>query len=890
VRTLIATIWHDARYAVRGYLRTPLFTIVAVATLVLGIGSTTAIFSVIDAVILRPLPYPRAAELVAIEQTRADSGAHLSVSPPNYFDLKEASRAFSNMAAYGTSRVDISGAGGEPEKLLAATSSYELFTLLGVQPSVGRVFTADDMVIGAPRVAVIAHGLWQRRFAGDPAIVGREMLLDGAPAIIVGVMPRPFEFPARGTDLWLPLRLSRTEPPNPGIPAAAYRQYRILSVVGRLRPGVSFGAARSEIMRLGQVLARQYPDANREQMFSVTRLLDHVAGPSRPALFVLFAAVACLLLIACANASSLVLLRAAARSRELAIRRAIGAGRARLIGQMVVESLVLALAGGAGGIVLAMWAVDVFVRLAPAGIPRLEDAHVDPAAAAFAFTVAIAAGVLFGIVPAVQVQRGLEGDPLSRTSRGTVSAANRQTRHLLVVIEVALSTVLLTGASLFIQSFVRLTRVDPGFRPAAVFAVDRIELPRRFGASRNAAFFEELLTRLRATPGIEAASATIGVPLDPRARFFVDDSTFSIARRPALPVGQRPTAALHVVAGEYFSAAGIPLKRGRSFDARDRADAAAVVIINETMARRYWLNEDPVGQTLTHDLTILPAQASTRQIVGIVGDVRHFGLAESPEPQMFIPHAQMPWPSMALLLRTSLPAGPLNAAVRDAVHALDAVISVPPARPMNQVISDAVGDPRFRAWLIGLFAAAAMVLAMVGLYGTVAFTIHQRTRELGLRMALGASPNQTMRLVLRSGVMLAGIGTGLGLIGACSATRVLTSMLFGVGPTDSKTFVIAAAAVMAVTTAACYLPARRIRAIEPLRALSDDANQAKPRTPSCQPGVVTNADNDVPGTSDGLRNRRHAEMCVASLCALACSSETFWPPPAGSDCALPPPL
>ena len=411
-----------------------------------------------------------------------------------------------------------------------------------------------------------------------------------------------------------------------------------------------------------------------------------------------------------------------------------------------------------------------------------------------------------------------------RAGRGAVTGANQRTRHTLVVVEVALSTVLVASASLLIQSFVRLSRVDAGFQPAAVVAVDRIELPRsRAALSRSGAFFEQLLARLRDAPGIDAAGATIGLPLDPRARFFVDDSTFAIAGRAPLPVGQRPSAALHVVSGDYFAATGIPLRRGRWFDARDRNDSPGVVILNEAMARRYWPNEDPVGQTLTHDLTILPGQSSTRRIVGIVGDVRHFGLEHPPEPQMFIPHPQMPWPSMALVLRTALPNDRINTIVREAVHALDATLPVPPGRLMEQVVSDAVGQPRFRAWLVGLFAAAALLLAMIGLYGTLAFSVHQRTRELGLRMALGASPQQTMRLILASGLRLAGVGAALGIVGTVAVTRALTTVLFGVGPTDPATFVVAPLSVIIVAAIACYLPARRIRRIDPLAALNDDA-------------------------------------------------------------------
>jgi putative ABC transport system permease protein len=822
MQTALAAFWYDVRYAVRGYLRTPLFTSVAIATLALGIGSTTAIFSVIDAVVLRALPYPHASGLVAVAALRRETGAVLPMSPPNYFDFRERSRAFSALAAYGTPSVTISGLGAEPEKVLAAACSHDLFAVLGVATAVGSAFTSRDTLPGAAPVSVISHGLWQRRFGGQSDIVGREIFLDGTSTIVVGVMPPSFAFPAPGTDLWMPMRLSRTQPPNPGIPASGYRGYRILSVIGRLRTDVRLEAAREEAIRLGDILARDYPDANRNLTVAVRPYHDVVVGSARPALIVLFGAVACVLLIACANASSLILARAAARSRELAIRRAIGATRGRLAGQMITESTVLAVAGGSTGLLIAAWTVDVFVRLAPAGIPRLTEAQVDGASATFALAIAMVAGVLFGIVPALHVRRSPEQDALAGAGRGTVTTANQRTRYTLVVAEVALATMLMVGASLLIESFVRLSRVDAGFQTAAVVAVDRVELPRtRTSLARSGAFFDDLLARLRETPGVDGAGATIGLPLDPRARFYVDESTFSVAGRPVLPVGQRPSAALHVVAGDYFAAAGIPLQRGRFFDARDGAGAPAVVLINEAMARRYWPNDDPLGRTVIHDLTILPGQSNTRQIVGIVGDVRHFGLEQSPEPQMFIPHLQMPWPSMALVLRTSLPRDRVNAIVRDAVHALDAAIPVPPARGLEQIVSAAIGQPRFRAWLVGLFAAAALLLAMVGLYGTIAFSVQQRTRELGLRMALGASPRQTTRLVVAGGLKLATLGAALGIVGAVALTRLLAAMLFGVGVTDPTTLAMAATGVIVVAAVACYLPARRVRRIEPLRALTD---------------------------------------------------------------------
>jgi predicted permease len=501
----------------------------------------------------------------------------------------------------------------------------------------------------------------------------------------------------------------------------------------------------------------------------------------------------------------------------------MGAARGRLIAQMLVESVVLALAGGAAALLFAAWAVDAFVRFAPSGIPRIEDVRLNMTAAGFALAVAGIAGILFGVLPALHIGRGVEQDTLRGAGRGSVTTANRRTRHALVVVEIALSTILTIGASLLIQTFVRLSRVDTGLRPAAVVAVNRIELPRsRASLTRSGAFFEQLIERIHTAGGVDAAAVTIGLPLDRRARFFVDDSTFTIARRPAVPVGQRPSAALHVVSGEYFAAVGIPLVRGRWFDTRDRADAPAVVIINEAMARRYWPGEDPIGQTLTHDLTILPGQPDTRRVIGIVGNVRHFGLERAAEPQMFIPHLQMPWPSMALVVRSSLPVDTVNAVVRDAVHGLDATLPVPLAQPLQQIVFDAVRQPRFRAGLVGMFAASAVLLAMIGLYGTIAFSVHQRTRELGLRIALGASPSQATQLVLVSGAKLAVAGAIAGLAAAAGLTRLLATMLFGVAAADPATFAIAPIAIVTVAMLACYLPARRVRTIEPLRALESD--------------------------------------------------------------------
>jgi len=817
------SLWQDVRIAVRGYLKNPLFTVVVLAILGLGIGANSAMFSIVNTVLLRPLDYPRAADLVVAFQMNRDTGRRGSISPPNYFDLKGQARAFSGLAAYWSPSVSISGAGGDPEKVLAATCSHELFDVLGIGPVAGRGFLADDDVIGARRVAVLGHGLWQRRFGSDPHAIGRELMLDGIPTLIVGVMPEGFAFPVPGTELWVPLRLSRTQPPNPAIRPESYRAYRILSVVGRLRPGMTVQYSRTELAAIGERLERAYPTTNRKTTLTAMPLRDTVVGPFRPALLLLLAAVGCVLLIACANVGSLMLVRTAGRAREMTIRMALGAGRARLVRQMLVESVVLALAGGGVGVLVAEWALALLLRLAPPGIPRLNLVRIDATVIAFTLGLAVLAGLIFGIAPALQTRARRLPTALLASGRGLVGAANQRARHALVAAEIALSLMLLIGAVLLIQSFSRMQRVDTGFRGSSVLTLDRIELPRsRSSPQASAAFFAGLDARLRAIPGVESAGVTLALPLDPRARFFVDDSTFAIVDAPPAPPAERPSAPIHVVSPDYFATIGVPLKRGRWFTDRDRADAPAVVIINEAMARRFWRGDDPVGRRITHDLSIVPGQPTTREIVGVVGDARHFGLEQGAEPQMFVPHAQMPWPSMAVVIRSPLDASRLGAAIREAVWSVDATIPVPPMRSMDQALADAVGQPRFRAVLLGSFAATALLLAMIGLYGTMAYAAQQRTREIGLRIALGATPRQATALLLRRGMTLAVIGIGFGLAGSIAVARALSTMLFGVGPNDPATFIGVPLLFALVAAIACYVPAWQARRLDPIAAINTD--------------------------------------------------------------------
>jgi predicted permease len=818
------TFWQDARYAVRSYMKTPIFTATVILILALGMGANTAIFSIVNAVLLRPLDFPAAASLVSVRQASRSSGRTSLVSPPNFFDLREQAHSLVGLAAYWSPELTISGDGSEPQKILAATCSDDLFAVLGVVPVLGRPLLPGDGVPGARRVTVLGHGMWQRRFGGDPRTIGQEILLDGMPTQVVGVMPAGVDFPAAGTELWVPLRLSRTQPPNPAIAPEAYRDYRILSLVGRLRPGVTLQQSGSELEALAAHLERSFPGSNHDLTLAAAPLQDAVVGPVKPALRLLFAAVGSVLLIACANVGGLLLVRASTRAREVTLRMALGAGRARLIRQALTESVMLALAGGALALAVSRWTLDVIVRLAPEGIPHTDRIRVDGAAILFTGMAAIGAGLLFGLAPAIQVRARRLQEVLVSAGRGTVTGTHHRVRHVLVVAEIALSVILLIGASLLTHSLILVARVDPGFRPASVLTVDRVELPPgRGSAERSVAFYDRLLSGVQALPGVESAALTLGLPLDPRAAFFVDESPLRIEGRPPVAASERPVAPLHVVSAAYFSTMGVPLEQGRFFSDSDGPTAPAVVILNMAMARRLFPGESPIGRRLTHDLSIVPGQPTSREIVGVVGDIRHFGLQEAAEPQMFVPHAQMPWPSMALVIRTRLDAPQLGPAIRQLVRKLDPSIPVPPIRPMDEVVAGATAQPRFRAWVLGIFACVAVLLAITGLYGTMAYAAQQRTREVGVRMALGATPAQVTALLLRSGLQLAAAGTLLGLGGAAIAARLLASMLFGVSTFDPIAFAGGPALLFAAAGAACYLPAVRARRLDPLTAINADS-------------------------------------------------------------------
>ena len=811
-------LWRDARHAIRAHLRAPLYATVVVATLGLGIGATAAIFALVNAVVWRPLPFPDGDALVKIAQVKRDTGAPTSVSPPNFFDLQEQTSAWSGMAAYWTPAMRLAAVGGLPERVLGAVCTADLLEVLGVTPAIGRGFTAADDRPGADRVAIVSDGLWRRQFGGDPSLVGRKLLVDDTPAVVIGVMPPGFAFPA-GADLWTLLRLSRTEPPTRAIPASRYRQYRILSVVARLKPRTTLAGARADLVTVFSGLERQFPDANREMTATAIALHDSIVGDVRPAMLLLLAAVGCLWLIAAANVATLFAVRAASRERDVTLRLALGAGRGRIAQQLLVDSVLVGLLGGASGLAVA-WSFLVMLRFAPPGIPRLDTVRIDGAVVLFTVMMAVASGVLLGVMPALEASRRSLSDALKSGARSTATAGQQRFRRAVVVAEIALSMLLLVTAGLLTQTLVRLGRVDLGFQSAGVLAFDRLEMPRGTTPVLSAAFFDELLRALRETRGVTAAGVTIGVPLDARARFFIDESPIDIDGRIAATPTDRPTARLQVVTSGYFSALGVPLVAGRGFVERDAPGAPAVALVNQAFADRYFPRGDAVGHVITHELSIVPGQPTRRQIIGVAGNVRQFRLDDPFEPQLFVPHAQMPWPAMALVVRSALGADRVAPIIRQTVGRLNPRVLVPVPVELRQTFDDALGQPRLRAWLVNVFAVTALLLASIGLYGTIAFAIEQRKNELAIRLVLGATARQARGLVMRDGLTIAAAGTALGAATAWAVTRLVSGLLFGIGAFDLATVAAVAVLLVGVSALASYLPARIVDRIDAVRAMN----------------------------------------------------------------------
>jgi predicted permease len=805
---------HDLRYAVRGLARSPGFTAAAVLTLALGLGANTAIFSVVDAALLRPLPFRDPDRLMLVWETQGDWKTRW-VAPANFLDWRREARSFEALAGYSSSDLNLTGA-GEPERLKAGVVSDNLFDLLGVRPALGRVFRRGEDESG-PRVALVSDALWRRRLGADGGVVGRTVRLNGEPHEVVGVMPAAFRFPANA-ELWIPgvQGIPFLHSVLRGQDLRTMRDSHLFTVVGRLAPGRSPAEAQAEMDAIAARLAHQYPDTNEALGANVASLRDHLVGDVRPALAVLAGAVGFVLLIACANVAGLLLARATQRAQDTAVRLALGAGRARLVRQGLFEALLLSLAGGLVGVGLAYWGVEVIVALSPAGLLAAEDVGPDARVLAFAGAVSLLTAALFGLVPAAQATRAQVGGLLGSGVRTSGGKAHARARRVLVAGEVAMAHVLLVGAALMLTTLVRLRSVDAGFDDASLltFQVSLSDVRYR-EPHRRRAFYDGVLEGAGRLPGVVAAGAVMRLPLadGPVNRGLRIDGA------PPPQPGEDHSVDYQVVSAGFLSAARVPLRRGRGLTESDAEGAPRVVVINEAAAGRYFPDQDPIGRRV--GLGDGDDPANWRTIVGVVGDVRHRGPDQAATPTAFAPYRQdrESWNMMSFVLRTSVDARSLAPAVAPLVHAVDPEQPVSNVRTMDEVRDAAVARPRFLAALLGAFALTAVLLAAVGIYGLMAFTTAQRTQELGVRMALGASRRAVLGLVLGEGARLGLCGVALGVVAGLALSRVMTGLLSAVRAADPLTLVAVSVAVSAVTALATWLPARRAARLDPARAL-----------------------------------------------------------------------
>ncbi|HUE83013.1 MAG TPA: ABC transporter permease [Pyrinomonadaceae bacterium] len=806
----MANFWQDLRFGIHLLWKSPGFTLVAVLALALGIGANTFIFSVVNTLLLRPLPFPHSEQLTSILVKDADSGELFSsFSFPNFEDIRDQNQVFTHVAAINMSTTFLR-VGDEPERLRGALVSADLFPLLAIEPVIGRTFSREEEQSGTP-VVVLSHQLWQRRFNSDPNIVGQSLLLGSQHATVLGVMPVGFKFPVgeQQVDYWMPL-IS-----NIPARARASRGAVYLSLFARLKPGVQLTQAQAEMDLLANQLATQYPGPNTGLNIALVPTHERLVGNLRPALYVLLGAVLLVLLIACANVANLLLARASVRQKEISIRTAIGATRWRIIRQLLTESLLLAILGGIAGVLLATWGIELLRSSPPADLPRVAEIQLDQNVLWFSIGLITLTSLLFGLAPALQASRS---DLNQNLKEGTRSAGGGITqnriRSLLVVSEIALSLVLLVGAALLFHSLQRLLDVSPGFDSNNVLVADvSVSAAKYPQPSQQSAFFGDALERIEALPGVDAVGAVYPLPLGGTFIAY----TFDIEGLPPFPPGEQPVADRRVVSPDYFRAMSIRLQKGRSFNQQDHAQALPVTIVNETLARRFFPGEEAIGKR------IIPGeggQGVACEIVGVVGDIRHEGLDVEPGPEYYLPYQQTSVSFMTIVTQTTgsnptVLAGP----VRNAIRAVDKDQPVFNIRPMTQLVDESVAQRWFNMALLGSFALLALVLASIGIYGVMSYAVTQRTREIGVRIALGAQSRDVLRLVLSQALVLTFAGLVVGLAGAFALTRFLSTLLYEVKPTDPKVFTTVAIVLGAVAISACLIPARRATKIDPLEAL-----------------------------------------------------------------------
>jgi len=797
------TIIKDIRYGLRSLLKRPGFTAITLIALALGIGANTAIFSLVNAVILQPLPYPDPDRLVWVYGNIRNGGNRASVAPPDFLDYRSQNKTFEQFAASGTTSRPLNLTGsGEPERLTASVITGNYFDTFGVRPALGRGFSLENEKSGQDQVTVLSYAFWQTRFGGDPNIINKTIILDGKAYEVLGVMPAEVVLP-QPAELWVPLNFDVD-------PEMKIRKAHFLRPMGRLKKDVTLAQAQADTDLIAAQLEQQYPDSNTGWSLRLIPLREILVGGSQTMLFILFGAVGFVLLIACANVANLLLVRAAARQKEIAMRTALGASRLRIIRQMITESLLLAIIGGALGALLATAGVKLLVSLSEDNIPRTANVKIDATVLAFTLLISLATGLLFGLAPAFRTMKENLVDALKEGIRGgSEGTLKNRTRGLLVVFESAIAVMLLIGAGLLIRSLVALQNVDPGFDPNNVLTL-RVDLPRQKynTPEKTSNFFEQLEARLTGLPGVEAVGLITELPLSGQP----NDLPFTVEGRPAVAFNEAFGADFRRVNQNYFGAMRIPLQRGRNFTEQEVRQSDKVIIVSQQLVGTVFPNEEPLGKRLVMALGNEPYE-----IIGIVGDIRHRSLQAQPYAAMYMPSQEST--RMNIVIRTQGDPLSLVGGVRKEVNALDPDQPIAAIRPMTEWVAMSAAGARYRTTLLGLFALLAMILAATGIYGVMSYSVAQRTQEIGVRMALGARPFDVLKLVVRQGMIMALIGVVVGLAGALALTRVMLSLLFGVTERDPLTFGVVAALLIVVAFIACFVPARRATRIDPLIAL-----------------------------------------------------------------------
>lgn len=799
----------DLRYGIRLLAKRPGFSAVTVLALALGIGANTAIFSVVNAVLLRPLPFKDPDQLVMLWE-KPPRALRNVVSAGNFLDWRDHSQNFEQMTAVTGESFNLSDV-SEPEQILVVKASANLFDLLGATPALGRTFLAGEDQGGHDRVVVLTNSIWQRRFGADASIIGQSVTLNGDKYTVIGILPPDFQFAGRQTEAYIPLAFESSQ---------LNRRFHYLRVFARLKPGVTIPRAQTEMDTIAAGIAGESPDTNKDWGVTIDSLGERTVGDVKPALLILFGAVGIVLLIACANVANLLLAQASTRQKEIAIRTALGATRTRLTRQLLIENVPLTVLGGALGLLLAMWGVDALVALNPSGIPRIDKTSIDSNVLVFTLAVSLLTAMIFGLAPALEAAKVDLNESLKEGGRGSTGGARRRRiRSLLVISEVALSLVLLIGAGLLVKSFARLQSVDPGFRVDNVLTMS-LSLPksRYTGADQLAGFYNQVLQRVESLPGVESAGLVTSLPLtgwNIGQPFTIDGRTLS--------PDEATAANYQFTSPEYFRAMGMPLLRGRYFTEQDSSHSAPVTIINQAIARRFFPDEDPIGKHISIS-SLIPGQtkvgpAVSREIIGVVGDVKESGLAEESSLEVYVSYLQNPLLETNLVVHTSGEPSGLVAAVRSQVLAVDKDQPVSEIKTMEQVLSESVAGRRFNMLLLGLFAMVALILAAVGIYGVISYSVTQRTHEIGVRMALGASATDVIKLVVGQGMILTATGVSIGLVAAFAVTRVMSSLLFGVSATDPMIFAVISLLLTGVALVASLVPARRAVKVDPMVAL-----------------------------------------------------------------------